>query len=89
MTKPRVTLDVLGSKMDNLIALVESPVESDERRFQSLHQLLEGLDDRPGLKGRLDRLEQAEGRRTWHIRTLWGAVSTGAVGALLAWFVGR
>ena len=81
----RVTLGVLNEKLDHLTQLVQRHVESDERKFLDLHNLLEGPGDQPGIKGRLDRLEVAETSRTWHIRALWGAAFAG----FASWLSGK
>lgn len=41
--------------------------------------------DRPGLIGRVDRLEQAEERRKWAVRAAVGSAITAVMGAVSSW----
>jgi hypothetical protein len=47
-------------------------------------RILLGTDEAPGLAVKVDRLEQSETRRVWHVRALWSAVM-----ALLAKLLGE
>lgn len=47
-----------------------------EERVDDIHEALVGSGDGPGLKGRVDRLEQAHKRREKHIWGLWTAAGT-------------
>jgi hypothetical protein len=53
--------------------------------FRELRQLLEGSETAPGMKIRLDRLEQSEVTKTRHFQYVWGLmlVMAGAVAAAL------
>ena len=54
-------------------------MEEDGAQFAYFRKIIEGNGDGPGLKGKVDRLEQSEARRSHHIRALWAAVMVGAV----------
>lgn len=74
MANGRMTLSRLADKLDALIALVTTHAEDDKRQFTEFHAMLLGRDETPGMKGRLDRLEQTEVNRRWHVRALWTAL---------------
>ena len=67
----KVTLGVLGNKVDALTRSVDRLIEKFEQHVEE--------DDETKLV--VDRLDQNEKRRIWHIRALWGAV----LAALTAW----
>jgi CRISPR/Cas system-associated endonuclease Cas1 len=73
-TRQRITLALVAQKIDQLSAMVEQHVQRDDRQFDAMREALEGLQDRPGLKGRIDRLEQAQASRSWQFRALWTAL---------------
>ncbi len=53
---------------------------------ESLGTTVWGEADSPGLKGRVDRLEQSEEKRTWVLRTLAGTWIASAAAGVAAWF---
>jgi hypothetical protein len=67
-----VTLESLDQKLDNLKELMTDHISED----RSKHLI---VDDHTI---HLDRLEQIEANRRWHIRALWTAMIAGAVGWL-------
>ena len=81
MANGRMTLSRLADKLDALLALLTSHAADDKQQFLEFHALLLGQNETPGLKGRLDRLEQTEASRRWHVRALWTAI----VGAVVAY----
>lgn len=86
MANGKITLAEIGRRLDSLIALVTSHAADDKAQFAEFHALLLGRDETPGLKGRLDRLEQTEASRRWHVRALWTAL-VGVAAAYLSKFV--
>ena len=86
MANNRITLEEIGRRLDSLIALVTTHSADDKVQFAEFHRLILGLDDSPGLKGRLDRLEQTEQARRWHVRALWAAIGGVAVAWLTKFF---
>lgn len=72
----KVTLATLDQKLDSLHELVKGHVEQDEKKFEKLGELLYGNGNPDkGLITKVDRLEVAEGKRAWHLRALWTAVT--------------
>ena len=80
---PRVTLSTLDQKLDFLLSTLEKHVKTDDAHFERIGDVLDG-NGTLGMKTRVDRLEQSESTRKWHIRTLWAAIVTG----VCTWFVG-
>lgn len=67
----KVTLAVLGIKVDQLTASIDKLVDKfDEHVKEDLE-----------VAKIVDRLDQTEGRRTWHIRALWAA--------MLSWVISK
>ena len=85
MANGKMTLTRLGDKLDSILNMLTLHVADDKAQFTEFRTLLLGMEDRPGLKGRLDRLEQVESSRRWHIRSLWGAIIGGVVTLLFKW----
>lgn len=72
------SLNVLRAEMRAGFECTNRRLEQLQATAQQTDNLLRGSDSETGLKVRLDRLEQAEGRRRWTIR----AVAIAAFGAL-------
>ena len=79
----KVTLNQIDQKIDDLRELVKSHIERDERTFDKIWNHLDGTEETPGLKTRLDRLEQKETGRAKHLAMLWAAIPT--VHGILRW----
>ena len=60
--------------------------DTDMHNFRELRQLLEGTEDTPGIKIRVDRLEQAELSKQRNFNYLWMIVSGLAVSIAVAFF---
>lgn len=72
----KVTLATLDQKLDALHEMVKGHIEQDERKFEKLGEILYGNGDpNKALITKVDRLEVAEGKRAWHLRALWTAVT--------------
>lgn len=56
-----------------------------QRMLNRHDEQLNGFQDKPGMMVRVDRMEQREQARTWHIRTLWAAF----LATVGAWLVKR
>lgn len=75
----RVTNEVLAQKLDDLTKIVSEHVHQDEERFQRIF-----FDNgKPSVFSRLNSLEEVEGKRTWHIRSIWTAILAAIVTALI------
>lgn len=72
----KVTLATLDQKLDALHEMVKGHIEQDEKKFEKLGEILygNGTPDK-GLITQVDRLNVAEGKRAWHLRALWTAVT--------------
>ena len=55
--------------------VIEDHTVADSANFLELRRLLEGGDAAPGMKIRMDRLEQNEQRRRSHRAYIWSAIS--------------
>ena len=65
----RVTLALIGQKLDALSNTVDK-----------IDSTINGVEDQPGLKGRVRALEDSEDRRKWHFRTIWAAIVASGTG---------
>jgi hypothetical protein len=65
----RITLALLGQKLDTVSDTVIR-----------IDNTINGLDDQPGLKGRVKTLEDESSNRRWHFRTIWAAIAASGVG---------
>jgi hypothetical protein len=77
----QITNEVLATKIDYLTDLVSKHIDRDDERFDKLFGTLDG-NGQPGLKTRLDRLEQAEASRKEYKGTITASV-VGSIGAFL------
>jgi hypothetical protein len=68
-----ITNEVLAEKLDNLADVVKK-----------IDETING-NGNPGMKVRLDRLEQIEDGRRWNLRTIWGALVAILVGWAFKW----
>ena len=65
----RVTLALIGQKLDALAGTVTN-----------IDHTINGVEDQPGLKGRVRALEDSEEQRKWHFRTIWAAIVASGIG---------
>lgn len=65
----RITLALIGQKLDALAGTVNN-----------IDRTINGVEDQPGLKGRVKTLEDSEDRRKWHFRTIWAAIVASGIG---------
>ena len=69
-------------KISESLAVISETLKHKAEKFERIEQVLDDLeaslygkgDNLTGLITRLDRLEQGESRRTWHLGVLWTAV---------------
>lgn len=69
----KVTLAVLATKLDNVIVLLEQHRQDFQDHVKK--------DDAMGIV--VDRLDQNEQRRVWHIRAIWGAIASGIIATIM------
>jgi len=80
----QITNAVLAEKIDQLTDLVRTHVTADEKHFVAIGDFING-NGSVGAKTRIDRLEQAEKSRTFHVRTIWAALVSTIVGVAVNW----
>lgn len=68
-TNGRVTLALIGQKLDALADTVTN-----------IDHTINGIEDQPGLKGRVRTLEDESANRRWHFRTIWAAIVASGIG---------
>lgn len=85
----RVTLALVGAKLDTLTELVKAHIAKDELLFKQIYDTLDGVGKDPGIRGRVDRLEQTEEGRRWHFRTLWSLAVGTAVSVIAGFLWGK
>jgi len=78
-------LDELRKDMQDVklqVARIVSHLESERESRKEIRAMIEKHthiifgNGEPGFKTRLDRIEQSESNRTWHIRAVWAAILT-------------
>lgn len=84
----RVTQALIYTELQTIKETLKAHSETDMQNFRELRQLLEGSDAAPGIKIRVDRLEQVESTKKYHIGYLWAAVIT-TLGATVSAFLTR
>ena len=85
VTNGRVTLVLLGHKLDTLISQVSDHMHEDSRMFKDIRESLDGCDEYPGVRGRLDRLEQSKKSRDKHFWAIYGLLISAALTLALRW----
>ena len=66
--------------------IIQRHTEADDRNFKELRALLDGTDASPGIRMRVDRIEQAAAARSSQFKYLWSAiVALAAVAASKLW----
>lgn len=73
MDDPKTPIE---TKLELLAQAVRLNGRQTRRCVRKLSRTLEGDGIRPGLVTKVDRLQQAESRRKWQLRALWGALMT-------------
>ena len=81
----KVTLAVIGHKVDALSDIVTQHVKEDRAMFHDIRESLDGCDEYPGVRGRLDRLEQAKKSRDKHFWVIYGALISGLAAVAFTW----
>ncbi len=91
LQKIRIDVELIKAQLAAELGAAGQPgnlSKSMEKISTSLLDLSEimsgsGDPDKPGLLTRIDRLEQSESSRRWHIRALWTSLLGGMVAAVL------
>jgi hypothetical protein len=85
MAAPKVTQALIYAEIVHIREQIEEHTKQDNQNFQELRRHFEGTDTAPGIKIRVDRIEQAAQMKTRHFAYLWSflLVVAGAVVKLL------
>lgn len=78
----KLSLALIAQKLDYHNVLLLEHIRKDELFQSQLQEALDGCDQYPGVRGRLDRLEQAEKTRLKHFYIIYTAL----IGSVLSWF---
>ena len=65
----RVTLALINQKIDNINVDVKE-----------IKNTINGFEDQPGLKGRIQTLEDHDKNTRWYFRTIWAAICASGIG---------
>ena len=84
-TNGKVTLAILGIKLDALTKVVEDHVKKDEDFQDEWREAINGCDEYPGIRGRLDRVEQLQRLQKW----ISGTITVAGIGSFFAWLKGH
>jgi hypothetical protein len=76
-----ITNTVLLTEIRNLTNLIQTHIIKDEKFQSTIEELLNG-NGKPGLKTRVDRIEQIELSRKWSWKVAWTAIVGTAVGLI-------
>ena len=84
----KITLAIIGTKLDAIAEKLtehrtsfEKHVQDDADFRRDISVVIAGKE--PSIATRLDRLEQSEARRVWHIRAIWASMISGATAWIL------
>lgn len=78
-------LEEILQELRTNVALLTDLVKRHDSEIGEIRTVMHGRDGRNGYNTRLEALEGAEDRRTWHIRLIWGTIVTSIVG----WWFGK
>ena len=85
----RVTIREVFQEIQAMKEMLQRHTEADDRNFAELRRLFEGTDNAPGMKIRMDRVEQTEAGRKRGIGYVWAAISALVVALLTKLWIGQ
>ena len=85
MPNGKVTLAVIGHKVDALTDQVTKHMQEDQKLFSEIRESLDGCDEYPGVRGRLLILEQSKKSRDKHFWAIYGALISGLAALAFTW----
>jgi len=85
---PRVTLILIGAKIDTITETLDAHVIKDDSFQEALKISIDGYNDVPGLRGRIDRLEQS---KRFMEKILWILITAtaGLISSVMTIFITR
>jgi len=60
--------------LTSLVVITKECNKNVNRMLEKHENIIQGEGGNPGLKTKIDRLEQSEKKRAWHFRTIWGGM---------------
>ena len=78
----KVTQALIYQELQTIKETIEKHTEVDNGNFRELRQILEGSESAPGMKIRLDRIEQREEGRMRHFGYIWTVITIIFTGVL-------
>ena len=85
MASERVTLALIGQKLDILSEDLRKHMNEDHKMFTDIRESLDGCDEYPGVRGRLDRLEQSKTSRDKHFWAIYGILISTLAALTIKW----
>ena len=80
---------VVLQSLNEIKEIIEKHTVVDDKNFRELRALFEGTSDaNPGIKIRLDRIEQAGLAKTAQLKYVWSAIATIAAAAVVKIWIG-
>ena len=70
----KVTQALIYAELMNIKRTIAAHTEQDNANFQELKSYIEGTPSTPGIKIRVDRIEQAEVVKKRHFGYVWAAI---------------
>jgi hypothetical protein len=80
----KVTQVLIYQELQNIGKTLTEHTLADSTNFGEMRRLLEGSDASPGIKMRVDRIEQSEITKRRHFQYLWGVISALVVAMIVS-----
>jgi hypothetical protein len=74
MATQKVTQGLIYQELQSINKVLTEHTKADNENFRELRQLFEGTTEAPGIKVRVDRLEQETIIKRRHFGYVWGAL---------------
>ena len=74
--------------LNEIKEIIQRHTEADDRNFKELRSLFDGTDAKPGLRMRIDRIEQASLNKSNQLKYVWSAIGTIAAAAVVKIWIG-
>lgn len=74
--------------LNEIKEIIQRHTEADDRNFKELRSLFDGTDANPGLRMRIDRIEQAALAKHSQFKYVWSAIATIAAAAIVKIWIG-
>ena len=74
--------------LNEIKEIIQRHTEADDHNFRDLRALFDGTDANPGLRMRIDRIEQASFNKSNQLKYVWSAIATIAAAAVVKIWLG-